>query len=274
MCIDPSPPNGSGGFYPNPTYLTIPEVTVGTPVSLTVTAIQPGAEGSTGTFTLSYPTADLAFTGTSSDGTCGSVTTATDPDDSTVSCTFGDLDNSDTSKPFNFATLTADETAVNASVTVGSATATAWFGLDVTTPSCDPNAALCIDPSPPNGSGGFYPNPTYLTVPEVTVGTPVSLTVTAIQPGAEGSTGTFTLSYPTADLAFTGTSSDGTCGSVTTATDPDDSTVSCTFGDLDNSDTSKPFNFATLTADETAVNASVTVGSATATAWFGLDVTS
>ena len=88
---------------------------------------------------------------------------------------------------------------------------------DVTYGVCSPDSALCIDPSPPNGSGGFYPNPTFVPVPEVTVGTPVSLTVTAIQPGAEGSNGTFTLTFPTADLAFTGTSSDGTCGSVTTA---------------------------------------------------------
>lgn len=131
-------------------------------------------------------------------------------------------------------------------------------------------SVLTLDGPPPTlGSAGFYPNPNFNTVPTVTHGTPVSLTVTAIQP-ADASNGTFAVSYDNAFLTFTGTSSDGVCG--TPVTSGTNSTVTCAYTDLSHTDISKPFNFDTIASGSTSATATVTIGADTATETFGLNL--
>jgi hypothetical protein len=126
LTLDGPPPTlGSAGFYPNPDFNTVPTVADGTPVSLTVTAIQP-AEVGAGTIAVSYDNAFLTFT-SAPDGTCGApVTSGTN---STVTCTYSDLDHDDTSKVFNFDTIATGSTSATATVTIGADTATETFGL-------------------------------------------------------------------------------------------------------------------------------------------------
>jgi hypothetical protein len=77
-----------------------------------------------------------------------------------VSCSFGDLAHGDSSKPFYFNTLAAGETSVNASVSVpGSGTATAWFGLDVATPSLSSIAYYTVTPTFNGETGTFTRSP-------------------------------------------------------------------------------------------------------------------
>ncbi|MEO9180644.1 MAG: hypothetical protein ABI298_03230 [Acidimicrobiales bacterium] len=130
-------------------------------------------------------------------------------------------------------------------------------------------SALTQDGPPPTlGSAGFYPNPTFLTVPTVTHGTPVSLTVTAIQP-AQTADGAISVSYDNTFLTFT-SATDGTC--ATPVTSGTTTTVSCTYSDLSHVESSKPFNFNTLKAGFTTATATVTVGANTATETFGLNL--
>jgi hypothetical protein len=141
----------------------------------------------------------------------------------------------------------------------------------IANPSTSPtNPNLSLDTPPPSGSAGWYPNPTFVSVPTVTVGEAgVSLTVTAIQPNAVNADGTFTLTYDNTFLTFTGTSADGICTTPTVAGDV--TTVSCSFTDISHGDTSKPFNFTTLQAGETVVTAVVSItGSGTAAETFPL----
>lgn len=134
------------------------------------------------------------------------------------------------------------------------------------------NPDLSIDTPPPSGSGGFYPNPEFLPVPSIPENTAATLVVTAIQPGPENASGTITLSWDNTALTFTGTSGDGTCGTITSS--GDSSTVSCSFTDLSHSDTSKPFYFTTLAPGQTFVNAFVSIpGSGTASETFPLMIT-
>lgn len=127
LSIDPSPPTGSGGFYPNPNYLTDPTIDVGTTASLTVTAIQPGTEGADGTMTVTYNSADLTFT-SAPDGTC---TAGGSGASTTETCSYTDLAHSSTSKPFNFTTLKTGSTSATAVVSIGANTATQSFALNI-----------------------------------------------------------------------------------------------------------------------------------------------
>jgi hypothetical protein len=129
LTLDGPPPTlGSAGFYPNPDFNTVPTVVEGTPVSLTVTVIQPGAPVSDGTIAVSYDNAYLTFT-SAADGTCGAVVTSGPT--STVTCTYTDLDNGDSSKPFSFNTIAVGSTSATATATVGGNTATETFGLTI-----------------------------------------------------------------------------------------------------------------------------------------------
>ncbi|HEY5304199.1 MAG TPA: hypothetical protein VIJ86_09105 [Acidimicrobiales bacterium] len=122
-------PNDTGGFFPNPSYVTIPTVTSGTPVSLNVGIYQPNGVQSSGSISVSYDNAFLTFTGTSADGACGTVTTV--GTNSSVTCTFTDLSHSAVSKPFNFTTAGSGTTTATATVTLGSDNASETFGLTI-----------------------------------------------------------------------------------------------------------------------------------------------
>jgi len=133
------------------------------------------------------------------------------------------------------------------------------------------NADLSIDTPPPSGSGGWYPNPTFVSNPTITVGEAgVNLLVTAIQNGPVNAVGTFTLSYDNTYLTFTG-AGDGTCAAPTAYGDV--STVSCSFTDLSHSNKSVPFDFTTLKTGSTSVYAVVSItGSGTASESFPLTI--
>ncbi len=122
-------PGDTGGFFPNPTFVTIPTVTSGTSVSLNVGIYQPNGEQSNGSISVSYDNAFLTFTGTSSDGTCG--TPVVSGTNSTVTCTYTDLSHSAVSKPFNFTTAGSGTTTATATVTLGTDTASETFGLTI-----------------------------------------------------------------------------------------------------------------------------------------------
>jgi hypothetical protein len=143
-------------------------------------------------------------------------------------------------------------------------------------PSTSPtNANLSIDTPPPSGSGGWYPNPTFLPVPPVTVGEGgVNLVVTAIQPNTENAVGTFTLTYDNTFLAFTSqTDTDSGTSCATPVVSADTTTVTCSFTDLGHSSKSDSFNFNTLKAGTTSVIAVVTItGSGTAAETFPLTI--
>jgi hypothetical protein len=126
-------PDGSGGWQPNPSYLTLVTEPVGTnAASLTVTAIQPNTVNPDGTFTLTYDNTFLTYTGEGdTSGIC--TTPVASGDSSTVSCSYTDISHGDTSKPFTFTTLQttgSGTTVVTAVVTItGSGTATQTFPL-------------------------------------------------------------------------------------------------------------------------------------------------
>jgi hypothetical protein len=121
-------PGDTGGFFPNPTYLTIPTVSSSTPVNLNV-GIYNNSYQPNGSISVSYDNAFLTFTGTSADGTCGTPTTS--GTNSSVTCTFTDLSHSTVSKPFNFNTAGSGTTTATATVTLGTDTATETFGLTI-----------------------------------------------------------------------------------------------------------------------------------------------
>jgi hypothetical protein len=122
-------PNDTGGFFPNPTYVTIPTATSGASVSLNVGIYQPNGEQSNGSISVSYDNAFLTFTGTSADGTCSAVVTS--GSNSSVTCTFTDLSHSAVSKPFNFTTKGSGTTTATAALTLGTDTASETFGLTI-----------------------------------------------------------------------------------------------------------------------------------------------
>lgn len=138
-----------------------------------------------------------------------------------------------------------------------------------TTPPVASNANLSVEPS--DGSGGFGPNPTFLVDPTVTLGTPVTLTVTAEQPNAELASGSITVTYNDTFLSFTSASGDATC--TAGATVGVTASETCSYTDLGHGDSSKPFNFATLQAGATSATAVVTIGAnGSATESFPLNI--
>jgi hypothetical protein len=122
-------PGDTGGFFPNPNYVTIPTAAAGTSVNLNVGIYQPNGEQGNGSISVSYDNTFLTFTGSSSDGTCAAPTSSGDT--STVTCTFSDLSHSATSKPFNFTTSGSGTTTATATATLGTDTATETFGLTI-----------------------------------------------------------------------------------------------------------------------------------------------
>jgi hypothetical protein len=127
-------PNDTGGFFPNPTYVTIPTVTPGTPVTLSVGIYQPNAEQDSGSISVSYDNAFLTFTPAdtvSSGGVCGSPTSVGTT--STVTCTFASgLSHSAVSKPFSFTTSGSGTTTATETVTLlNGDTASETFGLTI-----------------------------------------------------------------------------------------------------------------------------------------------
>lgn len=137
-----------------------------------------------------------------------------------------------------------------------------YFVASSAAPAANPN--LSIEPA--DGSGGWGPNLTYAIVPTVTVDESVSLTVTVEQPNSELSDGTITVTYDPTYLTFTGTSPD-----ALNCTAPSPTQESCSYTDLDNSYSSKPFYFTTQKAGETIATAEVSVtGQGTVTQSFPL----
>jgi len=116
------------------------------------------------------------------------------------------------------------------------------------------NANLSLDPAPPNGSAGWYPNPNFDNVTTIPTNSPAALTVTVIQNNGVLADGTITVNYDPLALTLVTSPGDGTC---TTGS----GTVSCTFTDLSHSATSKPFSF-TTNAITGVTNVSATVTNA------------
>jgi hypothetical protein len=135
------------------------------------------------------------------------------------------------------------------------------------------NPDLSIDTPPPSGSGGWYPNLSFVSNPTITVGEAgVNLVVTAIQNGPENSVGTFTLTYDNTFLTFTG-NGDLSAVCAPPAVSGDVSTVTCSYTDLGHSSKSDSFYFTTLKTGSTSVFAVVSItGSGTASENFPLTI--
>jgi hypothetical protein len=251
--IDGAPPFGTGGWYSTGGG-SITSTYPGSPVTLIVTALQPGPEYADGTFTVTYNPSDFSYLGNNdTSATCV-------PSTGSVTCSYTDLAHSAKSDGFNFTALGPDTHAVvTATVVVNGFKTAQVFSLPI-------EPALTIDTPPPSGSGGWYATGGG-PITRTTKGSPVTLIVTALQPATEYSNGTFTVTYNPSDFSYLG--NNDTSASCVTST----GSATCSYTDLGHSAKSDGFNFTALGPDSHAsVTATVTINGYTASEVFVLSI--
>jgi hypothetical protein len=145
--------------------------------------------------------------------------------------------------------------------------------LFASTQNCTPD--LCIDAAPgPQGAAGAggwgWDNDANAPITDLVVGSTNALTVTVLQPNAENSDGSITLTWDPYDFALVG-NSDASANCTTTTDYP---SMSCSYSDLAHSAKSDAFQFTALHDDPDAVVAATTnVGGEQATAQFPVSIT-
>jgi hypothetical protein len=137
--------------------------------------------------------------------------------------------------------------------------------------------ALCIDDAPGalgnNGSGGFgWDNVNNVPVTSVTVGTPATLTVTALDDGTQ-SAGSITLTWDGDDFAGPTSGSDSSATCVAAGNGDSVHSLACTYSDFSHADKSDSFTFTPLKDNPAAVvEATVQVGTNEAMASFPVKI--